>query len=232
MQKKHILVVDDDRISLKLIKHTLITQGFEIIEATDGKSALDYISNNKIDAALLDLNLPDFYGLEILKFIRSKPSICNIPIIILTSNDDKTDTVIALELGADDYIVKPFHKRELIARLNVCFRRMNQNYASFSSELSFGELTIDLDKRIVKVNVTEINLTFKEFEILSLLATNPGKVFSRDALINKLWGENYFAETRTIDNHIASLRSKLGDKASKHNYIETIRNVGYKFRKQ
>lgn len=231
MGLKNVLAVDDDESTLKLITYALQDNGFNIIKLTEGNTALEYISKNIIEAAILDLSLPDIGGMDILKAIRASQFNRHIPVIILTSTDDKFDTVLALELGADDYIVKPFHKRELIARLNLRLKRMNSNNSSSIYNISFGNLCIDTEKREVTKDNSIIQLTFKEFELLHLLASNPGKVFSRDNLMSQLWSDSYFAETRVIDMHISSLRKKLKDSSTKNAHIETVRGVGYRFRK-
>lgn len=231
MTGKKILVVDDDILTLKLIRYVLENHGMSFVECQDGKSAVEYISKHRIDAAILDLCLPDVSGLEILKAIRMSPAISYIPVLILTSNNDKLDTVLALEIGADDYIVKPFNQRELVARLNVGFRRVSQNNLPAATKISIGDLSIDMEKREVKKSGKSLQLTFKEFELLYILAANAGKVFSRDELLSKLWSDNYLTETRVIDMHITALRKKLGDTRENNNYIETVRSIGYRFRK-
>lgn len=231
MRLKNVLVVDDDDSTLKLITYALQDNGFNIIKVMDGNTAVEYISKNIIEAAILDLSLPDMSGMDILRAIRASQFNRHVPVIILTSTDDKFDTVLALELGADDYILKPFHKRELIARLNLRLKRMNPNNSSSICKICFGNLCIDTENREVTKDNSIIQLTFKEFELLHLLASNPGKVFSRDNLMSQLWSDSYFAETRAIDMHISSLRKKLNDTSTKNNYIETVRGVGYRFRK-
>lgn len=231
MSSRTILVVDDDVFTLKLIRFVLQNHGMSVAEYEYGRDAIDYISHHKIDAAILDLGLPDVGGLEILKAIRLSPSINQIPVLILTNNNDKMDTVLALEMGADDYISKPFNQRELVARLNVGFRRMGQNNTNPVSCISIGDLFIDMEKREVKKSGETLQLTFKEFELLYILASNSGKVFSRDELLSKLWSDNYFSETRVIDMHITALRRKLGDTLENNSYIETVRGIGYRFRK-
>ncbi|WP_425448116.1 response regulator transcription factor [Dethiothermospora halolimnae] len=225
---KNILLVEDDLTTLKLVQFTLEKHDFFVFTAEDGNTALEYLNNNKIHCVILDLYLPDTNGFEIIKRIRAHSLYKNLPIIMLTSNDDKTDTVIALELGADDYITKPFNKKELIARLHVALRRNNKSLDKWDSKIILHDLEIDLDSRSVCKNNSLIDLTYGEFEILTTLASRPGKVFSRDNLLTKLWGESYIAESRVIDMHISSLRKKLGNDCK---YIETVRGVGYRFKK-
>lgn len=228
---KNILIVDDDPITLKILSAAIEKHGFAVIKATTGKDVFPKLKEHEITAIILDLNLPDINGLEILKQIRNHPVISNIAIIIVTENDDKLEAILGLEMGADDYITKPFHQRELIARLNTVLRRTQQVYLNMNSCLVFNELQIDIKKRLVKMNDEVINLTFKEFEILALLASNPGEVFSRESIINALGGFEYAPESRTIDMHISSLRKKLYDTGKKKNYIDTVSGVGYRFRK-
>ncbi|ABR47231.1 two component transcriptional regulator, winged helix family [Alkaliphilus metalliredigens QYMF] len=230
MQNKSILVVEDDPTTQRLIRHTLEQHQFQVLSAEDGAMTLDLLSNHKdIDAIILDLFLPDCNGLELLKTVRSHSIHSDIPVVILTSNDDKLDLVIALEMGADDYITKPFHKRELIARINVCLRRAQNTIRSHNTSRSISGITLDITTREVKKDDGLISLTFAEFELLLLFVTHPGKVFSRDDLLTKLWGESFVSETRVIDMHISSLRKKLDD--SDNQLIETIRGVGYRLRK-
>ncbi|OGO77887.1 MAG: hypothetical protein A2Y23_03990 [Clostridiales bacterium GWB2_37_7] len=228
---ENILIVDDDPITLKILCAAIQTRGFAVITATTGHDALLLLQKNEVSALILDLNLPDINGLEILKQVRNHPIINSIAVIIVTENDDKLEAILGLEIGADDYITKPFHQRELIARLNSVLRRTQQMHTNMHSYLIFNDLHIDIKKRIVKKNNDVIDLTFKEFEILALLATNPGEVLPRDTILNAIGGLTYNPETRTIDMHISSLRKKLRDTDKKKNYIDTVSSVGYRFRK-
>jgi two-component system alkaline phosphatase synthesis response regulator PhoP len=233
MDKEKVLIVEDEVITLKLLNHTLMNHGFQTLKAEDGKTAIEHLDAHKICAAILDLNLPDYNGMDILREIRRHPTHQSIPIIILTNNTDKIEAIVALEMGADDYITKPFHQRELIARLNVGLRRAKSFNEKLEviKEIQFGDVVLNLENRQVLKGGLSVSLTFKEFEVLALLVRNPGKVFSRDKLLTDLWGEQYIAETRTIDMHISSIRNKLGDNNKDYHYIETIRGVGYRFRK-
>ncbi|MDP4145330.1 MAG: response regulator transcription factor [Bacillota bacterium] len=200
------------------------------MSSNSGTEALSYLKDNKLTAIMLDLSLPDMNGLEILKYVRSNPIYNSIVVIVVSSNDDKLDTIIALEMGADDYITKPFHQRELVARLNSVLRRINSSVNESDSLIIFDYLEIDIDKRIVKKDGFIINLSFKEFEILTLLASNPGKVITRDVILNKIGGPNYTPETRTVDVHISSIRRKLGYTDKSSGLIDTVSGVGYRFR--
>jgi two-component system alkaline phosphatase synthesis response regulator PhoP len=228
---KNVLIVDDDPITLKILCATIEKYGFAVIKSENGNDALLKLQKYEIAAIILDLNLPDISGLEILKTIRSHPIINSIAIIIVTQNDDKLESIVGLEMGADDYITKPFHPRELIARLNTILRRTENISTNMKSYLIFNDLNIDIKKRIVKKQDYIINLTFKEFEILALLATYPGEVLPREAIMNAIGGLDYSPETRTIDMHIASIRKKLDDTNKVKVYIDTVSGVGYRFRK-
>lgn len=229
MEVKTILVLEDDVVTLKMIKGTLEKHGFRIAGAQDETSADEILSTQKINAAILDLNLPDTNGIEFLKKIRNHPVYNFIPILILTSNDDKMETVLALEIGADDYITKPFNSRELIARLNARLRRSNKVLSKANSTFTFGDLVIDQNRREVTLKGREIKLTYNEYELLLYLARNAGNVLPRETLLNHLWGEYFTTETRTVDIHISALRKKIENKKENLVFIETIRGVGYRF---
>ena len=227
---KNILVVEDDPITLKILCASIEKHGFSIIKATNGNDALLYLKKYEIHAIILDLNLPDISGMEILKQVRNHPVLNSIAAIIVTQNDDKLEAILGLEMGADDYITKPFHQRELIARLNTVLRRTLQATATLNSSLILGDLHIDMKKRIVKKDDKIIDLSFKEYETLVLLASNAGEVLTREAIMNAIGGEDYNPETRTVDMHIASIRKKLEDNTSVRKYIDTVSGVGYRFR--
>ncbi len=231
MYQQTVLVVEDELTTSKLVHFTLQNHHFNVFLAPDGAHAMDYLKNNKIDVILLDLNLPDTTGFDFIKQIKSHEKYKSIPIIVLTSSTDKLDVVLALEMGADDYITKPFHKRELIARIHVALRKLNSTLSINYSNLTFGKLRIDVESRTVFKSNKKIDLTFKEFELLILFATNPGKVFSRDEILTALWGYNYITETRTVDMHVSSLRKKIENPDENDFFIETVRGVGYRFRK-
>ena len=227
---KNILVVEDDPITLKILCASIEKHGFSIIKATNGNDALLYLKKYEIHAIILDLNLPDISGMEILKQVRNHPVLNSIAAIIVTQNDDKLEAILGLEMGADDYITKPFHQRELIARLNTVLRRTLQATTTLNSSLVLGDLHIDMKKRIVKKDDKIIDLSFKEYETLVLLASNAGEVLTREAIMNAIGGEDYNPETRTVDMHIASIRKKLEDNTSVRKYIDTVSGVGYRFR--
>jgi len=228
---KNILVIEDDPISYKILCATLEKHGFSVLKATKGSDALLHLEKSTVSAVILDLNLPDMSGLDILKHLRSHPILNSIATIIVTENDDKLEAILGLEMGADDYITKPFHQRELIARLNTVLRRTRQGYADAASNLIFGDLHVDIKKRTVKLNGLDIDLSFKEFEILSVLAVNAGEVLSRETIMDTIGGVDYSPESRTVDMHIASIRKKLNDTSKEKKYIDTVSSVGYRFRR-
>lgn len=228
--EKNILVVEDDMISLKILRTILGKYGFQVLEAYSGKDATGLLMNHDIIGVILDLNLPDTSGFEVLKFIRNHSNNRDAAILIVTENDDRLDAIVGLEMGADDYITKPFHQREFVARLNATLRRVKATEARNSPIITLGNLEIDIEKRLVKNHDEIISLSFKEFEILYLLASNPGKVISREAILDEIGGLYYGPGTRVIDMHISSIRKKLGDTKNQKRYIDTVSGVGYRFR--
>ncbi|NLV89010.1 MAG: response regulator transcription factor [Tissierellia bacterium] len=227
---KTILIVEDDNINLKILNSILGKYDYSTLMAKTGQEAIDLLNNNKVIGAILDINLPDMSGLEILKYIRNHPIHKNIAVLIVTVNQDKLDTILGLEMGADDYITKPFHHRELIARLNAAIRRSREVEVLSGPLITIHDLVIDVDKRLVMKNGEIISLSFKEFEILYLLASNPGKVIQRETILNKIGDINYAPNTRVVDMHISSIRKKLGERGKGNSYIDTISGVGYRFR--
>lgn len=228
---KNVVIVEDDPITLKILCAVLEKHGFTVFKAANGSTALAHLKKYTIHAVILDLNLPDINGLEILKQIRNHPVLNTIATIIVTEKDDKLEAILGLEMGADDYITKPFHQRELIARLNTVLRRTQLVTANLNSNLVFEDLIIDIKRRLVVKQDKMINLSFKEFETLALLASNAGEVLSRETIMDALGGVDYSPETRTVDMRIASIRKKLGDTADVKKYIDTVSGVGYRFRR-
>ena len=200
MEKKTILAVDDEVHILELLKYNLETNGYTVITVETGEAALDLLSNEKIDAVLLDVMLPQIDGLEVLRRIRSTEKIKKIPVILLTAKSDEFDKVLGLETGADDYIAKPFSIRELQARVKAVLRRISEKETTQSEQnfISTHGLEIGLENKIVKKDGVLIEMSLKEFELLKLLAENPGKVYSRDVLLEKIWSYEYIGETRTV----------------------------------
>lgn len=220
-----ILVVDDEKRIVDLVKKYLEREGFSVDEAFNGQQALDMISSSSYHLIILDLMLPVIDGWTVCKDIRQK---YDTPIIMLTARGEEFDKVLGFELGADDYVVKPFSPRELTARVKALLRRIVSKEDEESEILTFPELIIDPISRVVKVNEKEVALTPKEFDLLFFLAKNKGKVFSREKLLKEVWGYDFYGSLRTIDTHIKQLREKLG-RSKAASYISTIWGIGYKF---
>lgn len=215
-----IYVVEDDKSIRNLVSYALTEKGYDVKSFEDGRSIAQEIRENSCELLLLDLMLPGKDGVTILKEIRE---FSDLPVIILTAKTDEFDKVMGLESGADDYITKPFSILELLSRVKAILRRVNK---TDTDHLTYQNICINTKKRSVKVNGEKIDLTYKEFEMLNLFMNNLGNVITRDDFLLKIWGYDYQGETRTVDVHIASLRSKLKDAGK---YISTVRNLGYKF---
>lgn len=218
-----ICVVEDDESIRQLLKLTLENFQYEIVDFDNGEDADHYLQENKVDLAILDLMLPKKNGYEILKGLRQKSTNKETPVIILSAKDQEVDKILGLDLGADDYMTKPFSVLELAARIRGLLRRTKKNV----NIMEEGVLSVDLDQRIVQVENQPVELTFKEFELLKYLMNNPGRAISREELLNQVWGYDFVGETRTLDVHINSLRKKLGPIG--RNYIKSIRQLGYRF---
>jgi two-component system alkaline phosphatase synthesis response regulator PhoP len=228
MAEEKILVVDDEEHILELIRFNLENNGYKVVLASNGVDAVKLAKAESPELILLDLMLPGMDGYDVCKEIRRDNNISNIPIIMITAKGEELDKILGLELGADDYITKPFSIRELMARVKAVLRRTNTQYADKS--YSFGNITIDFNKHEVLKNNTRIDLTLKEFELLEILIKNKGRVMTRDFLLDKIWGYDYIGETRTVDVHIRHLRQKVEDDDKNPKYIETIRGIGYRFK--
>lgn len=215
-----IYVVEDDMAIRNLVTYTLTEKGYEVKSFEDGHSIVEEIRENPCELLLLDLMLPGKDGVSILNEVRE---FSDVPVIILTAKTDEFDRVLGLESGADDYITKPFSILELLSRVKAILRRVKKED---TDHLNFKNLTINTKKRTVKVDGKLVELTYKEFEMLNLFMNNIGNVITREDFLLKIWGYDYQGETRTVDVHIASLRSKLN---SAGKYITTVRNLGYKF---
>lgn len=227
MADKKILVVDDEEHILELIKFNLEKNGYGVITADNGKDAFLIAKEQQPDLMLLDLMLPGMDGLDVCKEVRKEASISNMPIIMITAKGEELDKILGLELGADDYITKPFSVRELIARVKAILRRTAVKYEEVN--FKFGDITIDFQKHEVKREGEKIELTLKEFELLEILIKNKGRVMTRDFLLDKIWGYEYVGETRTVDVHVRHLRQKIEKDDKNPIYIQTIRGIGYKF---
>ncbi|ROR26318.1 two-component system alkaline phosphatase synthesis response regulator PhoP [Mobilisporobacter senegalensis] len=233
MSVKTILVLDDEVHILELINYNLSNEGYKVITAETGEEALELLEKNEIDLAILDIMLPGIDGIEVLRNIRSHRNYKKLPVILLTAKSDEISKVVGLEVGADDYLAKPFGVLELLARIRAVLRRTEGPLSSKSEEkeekITIDHITINKIRRTVQVNDADIELSLKEFELLYLLAENRGIVFSRDTLLEKIWGYDYLGETRTVDVHIRNLRKKIEEDDNNPIYIKTVRGVGYKF---
>jgi DNA-binding response OmpR family regulator len=224
-----ILLVDDEDSVQKLLTYPLERDGFRVVSARDGEEALQRFAAEPVDLVVLDIMLPKLDGLEVCKRLRAESSV---PIIMLTARDDEFDTVLGLELGADDYITKPFSIREFRSRVRALLRRAGtaQRARETGEALEAGPLRIDPDRRLVQLDGTAVDLTYVEFELLRTLAASPGRVFSRRALLEAVWGDAAYREPRTIDVHVRHLREKLERDPSDPDLILTVRGAGYRFR--
>ncbi|AHM56354.1 alkaline phosphatase synthesis transcriptional regulatory protein PhoP [Peptoclostridium acidaminophilum DSM 3953] len=227
---KRVLVIDDEENIVELIKFNLELNEMDVAVEYDGLEGYLKAKEMKPDLVLLDLMLPGINGLDVCKRIRSDKEIGGTPIIMLTAKDMEDDKISGLDVGADDYITKPFSIKELIARVNAVMRRYEQGKEKKDEIIELDEIKIDLRNYEVYKNGSKIELTLKEFELLRLLAQKRGEVLSRNFLLDKIWGYEYFGETRTVDVHIRHLRKKIEDNDKKPKYIETVRGVGYKFK--
>ncbi len=224
-----ILVVDDEQAIADIIKFNFEREGYGVDIAKDGLEALNFVKDNIYSLILLDIMMPKLNGFDTLKEIRKSHKT---PVIMLTAREDEVDKVLGLELGADDYVVKPFSIRELIARVKAVLRRFGPPTEEEGSEdeiITVGELEIDINKYEVKKNGKIIDLTLREFELLKFLSSNPGVVFSREELLEKVWEYEYYGDIRTVDVTIRRLREKVEDTSKDYKYILTKRGVGYYF---
>ena len=224
-----ILLVDDEDSVQKLLTYPLERDGFRVVSARDGEEALTRFAEESVDLVVLDIMLPKLDGLEVCKRLRAESSV---PIIMLTARDDEFDTVLGLELGADDYITKPFSIREFRSRVRALLRRAGASRRDLSSAetLTSGNLTLDPDRREVRIDGRNLDLTYVEFELLRTLVAQPGKVFSRRALLQAIWGDSSYREPRTIDVHVRHLREKVEQDPSEPELILTVRGAGYRLR--
>ena len=222
-----ILVVDDEPSIVTLLKFNLEQAGYNVLTAEDGRTGLDTALNEKPDLMVLDLMLPGMDGMDVCKTLRQEK--VNLPILMLTAKDDEFDKILGLELGADDYLTKPFSPREVVARVKAILRRSQSEDAEQSEQiLKIGDLEIHLDRYDVYFKDRQLVLTPKEFELLLYLANHRGKVLSRDQLLNGVWDFQYDGDTRIVDVHISHLREKIEEDTKKPVYIRTIRGFGYK----
>lgn len=227
MNKDKILIVDDEEHIVELIKYNLEADGFGVLTADNGIDALKIAKQELPQLVLLDIMLPGKNGNDVCKEIRRDAAISNMPVIMITAKGEEVDRILGLELGADDYITKPFSVRELVARVKAVLRRTTTE--NVENVFSFGTTTIDFLKHEVLKESKKVDLTLKEFELLQILVKNSGRVLTRDFLLDKIWGYEYIGETRTVDVHIRHLRKKIEDDDKNPKYIETIRGIGYRF---
>lgn len=225
MSNDTILAVDDEVHILELISFNLKAAGYHVVTALTGEEALKRCEVERPSLVLLDIMLPGIDGLEVCRRLKGDRSTSNIPIIMLTARGDEVDKILGLELGADDYITKPFSVRELAARVKSLLRRVAPQQESEPQTLHSGDIMIDITNYEAFKGGEKLSLTLKEFELLKVLVLSRGKVLTRDFLLDRIWGYEYYGETRTVDVHIRHLRQKLGEEP----YIETVRGVGYRF---
>lgn len=229
---ERVLVVDDEPNIIELVSLYLKREGYEVLFAENGKEALELFFANPPDILILDIMLPDIDGLEILRKIRKESLV---PVIMLTAKESEVDRVVGLELGADDYLTKPFSPRELVARVRAVLRRSKGSEEYVGSIIETPSLKIDAMRRTVEIKGTgktssSINLTATEFDLLYFFASNPGVVLTRERLLERVWGYGWACDTRTVDVYVRHLREKIGDDAQNPKFIETVRGVGYRFK--
>lgn len=224
-----ILIVDDEISIRELVKFNLQKEGYHTVEADNGLNAVTMAKNTKPDLIVLDLMLPGMDGLDVCRTLKGQQATTAIPIVMLTAKDEEIDKIIGLELGADDYLTKPFSPRELVARVKAVLRRSHKESVS-EGELVFGTLRLNFSRYEAYLGKDKLELTPKEYELLKLFVTNIGKVFTREQLLEKVWGYEYFGDTRTVDVHVRHLRAKLDKDPDFAEAIETVRGVGYRLR--
>ena len=229
MAEGQVLVVDDEEHIVELLKFNLENTGYKVITANNGNDAISLAKENKPDLVLLDLMLPGMDGFDVCKEIKRNAETRKTAIIMLTAKGEEFDKILGLELGADDYITKPFSIRELLARVKAVLRRSASAKTEEINVFESGHLSVNFERHEVKVNGEKVDMTLKEFELLEILIKNRGKILQRETLLDKVWGYEYIGETRTVDVHIRYLRKKIEKDDKNPKFIETIRGVGYRF---
>lgn len=225
-----ILIVDDEKDIADLVAYNLEKEGYEVLKAFDGEKALALVRAKKPALVVLDLMLPGIQGLEVCKRLRRDAESASIPIIMLTAKGEELDRVIGLEVGADDYVTKPFSVKELVARIKAVLRRSDAGRQPEKPEIfEFKGLRIDMKSYEVTVGGRRVTLSPKEFKLLHFLSRNPGRVYSRDQILDRVWGDESFVEPRTVDVHVRRLRAQIEEDENSPTYIVTVRGVGYKF---
>jgi phosphate regulon transcriptional regulator PhoB len=229
MTPKKIIVVDDEADLVELVSYNLKKEGFTIDSASNGEDALSKVRKKNYDLLILDLMLPGIQGMELCRILRNDPKTARLPIIMLTAKGEELDKVLGLEMGADDYITKPFSPRELVARVKAVLRRFSGERPSREGMLKMGGLEIDRERYVVSIKGKPIKLSATEFKLLLYLMERKGKVFSREQLLDAVWSDESFVEPRTVDVHIRRLRSQIEDDPANPRYIKTLRGIGYFF---
>ena len=223
-----ILVVEDEASFSDALSYLLGREGFDVSVADTGDGAIAEFDRHGADLILLDLMLPGLSGTEVCRQIRQRS---NVPVIMLTAKDSEVDKVVGLELGADDYVTKPYSTRELVARIRAVLRRQGEDFTDTVADgvLTAGPVRMDIERHIVNVNGNQVQLPLKEFELLEFLISNSGRVLTRSQLIDRVWGSDYFGDTKTLDVHVKRLRAKVEVDPANPLYIQTVRGLGYKF---
>jgi len=228
---KHILVIDDEPDLVELVSYNLRKEGFIVESASNGESALKKIKKDKYDLLILDLMLPGIQGIEICRIVRNDPKNSGLPIIMLTAKGEEIDRIIGLEMGADDYMTKPFSPRELVARVKAVLRRFKEKPV-IEKIMKIGDIEIDRERYTVTIRGKPVKLSATEFKLLLFLAERRGKVFSRGQLLDAVWRDEAFVEPRTVDVHIRRLRSNIEADPANPRYIKTLRGIGYLFNEE
>ena len=221
-----ILIVEDEESFSDPLSYLLTKEGFEVSVAADGNEGLEEFDRGGADLILLDLMLPGMSGTEVCRQVRQRS---NVPIIMLTAKDSEIDKVVGLELGADDYVTKPYSSRELVARVRAVLRRRGEPEELIASTVAAGPVRMDVERHVVAVGGEQVNLPLKEFELLEMLLRNAGRVLTRGQLIDRVWGSDYVGDTKTLDVHVKRLRSKIEPDPSNPRHLVTVRGLGYKF---
>ena len=221
-----VLVVEDEQNLREPLVYLLQKEGYDVIEAEDGNTALEVFQSHGADLILLDLMLPGLSGNEVCRAIRAESTV---PVIMLTAKDTEIDKVVGLEIGADDYVTKPYSTRELLARMKAVLRRGAEPQLPEMGVLRAGPIAMDIEKHVVTVNDQKVQMPLKEFELLELLMENVNRVLTRGQIIDRVWGSNYFGDTKTLDVHVKRIRSKIEEDPARPKFLVTVRGLGYKF---
>ncbi len=230
MTQKKILIADDEKDIVALIAYNLEREGYAVVTAFDGQKAWEMVAAEKPDLVILDLMMPAISGMEVCRMIRRHPGTAALPIIMLTAKSDAVDKILGLEVGADDYLTKPFHLRELIARIRAVLRRSERRPDDDAPEaLDYAGLHVDLKSYQATVDGSPVALSSREFRLLQFLMRHPGRVYSREQLLDHVWGDEAFVEPRTVDVHISRLRAAIEPNKEDPRYVLTVRGIGYKF---